>query len=142
MGFAGDIEQRVLDRGDGLLVQSAARLAGQDVQVLRHLLEHARVAADQDRGQAADDIGQSDGAKAFVELRPADDAFVRRDLEEGKHAPAGVGLERLDPRDLHWFPPDGRLVGMITRMGGGCPATPLDPSIMDEVQAWMRSRHG
>ena len=104
IGLAGHVEQRVLDRGDRLLVDAAARLARDDVQVLGDLFVASWVAADQHRRKAADHVRQADGAETFVELRPADDAVVGGDLEEGEHAPAGIGLESLDAFDLHAMP--------------------------------------
>ena len=56
--------------------------------------------------KALDHIGQAGAAEAFVELGPADNAVVGGHLQERKHPPASVGLERLDLRDLHCFPPD------------------------------------
>ena len=49
IGLAGDVQQGILDGGDGLLVEPAAGLAREDVKVLGHLLEPAGVTADQDR---------------------------------------------------------------------------------------------
>ena len=46
VGLAGNIQQGVLDRRNCLLVQPAARLPGQHMQVLGHLFEPPRVAAD------------------------------------------------------------------------------------------------
>jgi hypothetical protein len=59
-----------------------AAMAGEHVQVLGHLLEAARVAADQDRGQALDDVGQAGAAETFVEFGPADDAVAGGDFQE------------------------------------------------------------
>ena len=50
VGFAGDIQHGVLDGGDGLLVQPAARLARQHMQMLGDLLELPRVAPNQNGG--------------------------------------------------------------------------------------------
>ena len=106
--LAGDIQQRVLDRRDRLLVQPAARLPRQHVQMLRDLLEAPRVAPDQHRRQPVDHVRQAGTAKTLVELRPADDAVVGGDLQEREHPPAGIGLHRLDLGDLHGFLPRSR----------------------------------
>ena len=107
IGLAGHVEQCVLDRRDRLLIDAAARLAGEHVQVLRDLFVAERVAADQHRREAADHIRQADRAEALVELGPANDAIVGGDLEEGEHAPAGIGLERFNVFDLHPLPLEG-----------------------------------
>ncbi len=92
IGLAGDVEQGVLDRRDRLLVNAAARLPGQDMQMLGDLLIAARVLADQRRRQPADHVRETSRAEALVKLRPADDAIVGRYLEEGEHPPAGIRL--------------------------------------------------
>ena len=43
------------------------------------------------------------------------DAGIGLDLEEGEHAPAGIGLERLDPGDLHV---SSAAYGRVTIRGG------------------------
>ncbi len=104
VGLAGHVQQRVLDRRDRLLVDAAARLPGDDVQVLGDLFVAAWIAADQHGGEAADHVGEADRAEALVEFGPADDAVVGGDLEEREHAPAGIGLQRFDAPDLHAMP--------------------------------------
>jgi hypothetical protein len=46
------------------------------MQMLGHLFKHPRIATNQNRRQASNDIGQARGTKAFIEFRPADDAIV------------------------------------------------------------------
>ena len=71
-----EVDQRVLDRGDRLLVDAARRLAGHAVQEGGDLLDRPRVHADQPLAQPADDAGQALGAVSLHELRPADQALV------------------------------------------------------------------
>jgi hypothetical protein len=51
---------------------------------------------------SADHAGHAAGAaEVLVVLAPADDARVGGELDEVEVAPAPVGVERLDRRDLH-----------------------------------------
>jgi hypothetical protein len=76
------------------------------MQMLGHLLKHPRITANQNRRQTSYDIGQARGTKAFIEFRPTDYSLVGIDLQEGKHAPASIGLKGLDLCDFHPFAPD------------------------------------
>src|SRR6185437_3375069 len=96
-----DVDQRVLDGADGLLVDAAGRLPRHRVERRGDALEGARILADQPLAQRADDGGEAAAAIALVIFRPADDAVIGGDLEEREDAPAGVAMQILDPRDAH-----------------------------------------
>ncbi len=95
------VHQRVLDRGDRLLVDPAGRRAGHAVEERGVPLDRARVLPDQARRQAGDDLPQPLRAVGLHELRPADQAGIGADLEEREVAPAGIAAQRLDLGDAH-----------------------------------------
>jgi hypothetical protein len=95
------VHERVLDGADGLLDDAARRGAAERLHQ-RHLrLEGARVLADEDGDQAADQLGQPWPAERLVVLAPADEPLVGRDLDEIEASPAGVGMEGLRRGDPH-----------------------------------------
>src|SRR5579872_3465092 len=75
------------------------------MEMLAHLFVHSWVPTDQNWRQPTDHSGQAGRTKALIELRPTDNPVVSRDLQEGKHAPTGIGLKGLDLCDFHPFPP-------------------------------------
>ena len=95
------VEQRVLDRRDGLLRHAAGRLARARVEARRDRLHRPGVGAHQPFRQPPDDRRQAAAAVAFVELRIADDSFVGAHLEEGEHPPSGVAMQVFDSGDFH-----------------------------------------
>src|SRR5277367_1779910 len=99
--LAAYIEQRVLQRGDGLVVQAAARLPGENMQAGDEEFAAQRVMPDHQRRERADHLAQTGTAEAFVVFGPADDAAVRRDLHEREEPPPGICLEHVDRGDLH-----------------------------------------
>ena len=100
-----DVDQRVLDRRNGLLSDAALRGAATRIQPGRDRLIAAGVLSDQDRRQAADHGGHTVTARAFVVFAPADNARVGGDLEEVEVAPDAVGMQRLDAVYLHVVSP-------------------------------------
>src|ERR1700722_20321678 len=99
--LAAYIEQRVLQRGDGLVVDAPARLPGQHMQAGDEEFAAQRVMPDHQRRERADHLAQTRTAEAFVVFGPADDATVRRDLHEREEPPPGICLEHVDSGDLH-----------------------------------------
>jgi hypothetical protein len=77
-----DVDQRVLDRTDGLGVEPARRLAGRGVEKSAVALDRPRVLANEACAQFLDDRGEALRAIPLHEFRPADDALVGRNLEE------------------------------------------------------------
>ena len=98
------VHQRVLDRGDRLLRDTADRLARHAVQIGGDLLHRPRIPANQLLAELADHAGEAGRAVPFHELRPADKALVGADLEEREVAPARVAVQVLDLRDAHGRP--------------------------------------
>ena len=101
--LALDVEAGVLDRRDRVGVQSACGRARGGVERRVDPPDVARVLADQSCSEPADDLRHA-AAAAFVELRPADDAFVGGDLQERIGVPAAVGVEVLELDDFHGLP--------------------------------------
>jgi hypothetical protein len=105
-GFvAADVEQRVLDRGDRLLVQPAARLARRDMQPGQDRPALARVLPDQQRREGANDVGRPPRSEILVVFGPADDAAGGGDLQDGEGTPPRIGDDRLDMRDADAISP-------------------------------------
>ncbi len=96
-----DVEQRVLDRRDRLLVEAAARLPRRDMQARDDPLVGQRILADERGRQRGDDGGKSGAAEALIVFGPAGQTIIGGDLEEGEQPPTGVGLQGLDPGDPH-----------------------------------------
>src|SRR5262249_16945709 len=96
-----DVEQRVLDGPDGLLDEAAGGLAAQRVHQGDVGLPRPRVLPHEDRGALGDHPGHAGAAERLVVLAPAGDALVGADLEEIVVAPAHVGVQGVDPGDLH-----------------------------------------
>ena len=96
-----DVDERVLEGGDRLLVHAAGRLARHRAERRGDALVGARILADQRLAERADDGAEPLAAVALVVFRPADDAVIGGDLEEREDAPAGVAMQILDPRDAH-----------------------------------------
>ena len=90
------VEQRVLDGAERLRDDAAGRgprrrsKLGVDALVLDRVWPTTRAR------QALDHGADARRAEALVELAPADDAVVGRELDEVVVAPAGVAGERLD----------------------------------------------
>ena len=80
--LALDVEQRVLDGRDRLAHHAAARLRRLGGEHGIDQLDLHRVHADHVGHQRLDHAGEAGAAEALVELRPADDAVLGRDLEE------------------------------------------------------------
>ena len=99
--LAADVEKRVLDGGDGLLVQAAACLARRDVQLRHDRLGRKRVHAEDQRRQRLDDGREAAASEILVVLAPARDAAGGGDLQEREAAPGRIGPQRLNPLDAH-----------------------------------------
>ena len=76
------VEQRVLDSGDGFARDAADSRAGGGVEVPVDRFGVARILAEDDGFQAFDGGGDSGRAEAFLKLAPADEARVAGQLEE------------------------------------------------------------
>ena len=96
-----DVEQRVLDGGDGLLNDAARRLPAHGVERGDDGFTRARIFPDDQRGQTVDGRADADAAERLVVLAPADDASVRGDLQEVERALAGIRVQVLESGDLH-----------------------------------------
>src|SRR3984957_11820062 len=99
--FGFDVDQRVLDRGNGLLVDAVRGLTGQAVQESGDFLHGPRVHANQALAQSGDDSGEALGAEIFHEFGPADQAVRGGDLQKREVTPAGVAVQWLDFSDAH-----------------------------------------
>ena len=99
--LALDVQQRVLDRGDGARIDPARRLHLAHPQHRGDLLHRPRIQPDQRVGQAADHAGQAAAAIGLGVFRPADQPVIGGELEERKRAPAGVAVQVLDLREFH-----------------------------------------
>ena len=77
-----DVQQRVLDGGDGLLDHAARGLPPQRVHGGDVRLPRARVLADDRRGQPVDHRRETGAAERFVVLAPAHEPRIGGDLEE------------------------------------------------------------
>jgi hypothetical protein len=87
-----EIQTSVLDGADRLMRHAAGR---QPRDRMEHGAERADaqwVLADDARREAADDLRRTAGAEAVIELRPADEPFIGRQLQEGQSPPSAVGL--------------------------------------------------
>ena len=102
--LALDVEQRVLDGGDGLADDAAARLGRSGGEHGVDQLDLHRVHADHVGHQRLDHARQAGAAEAFVVFRPADDAVGRHELEKREGPPSRVALEDFESLDLHRFP--------------------------------------
>ena len=100
-GLRLDVEAGILDHRDGLRVQPAMGHARHRVQRRADASDLARVHADHDVGELAQQRRQSAGAVAVVIFGPADKAVVGHDLQEREDAPAGVGMQVLKARNPH-----------------------------------------
>jgi hypothetical protein len=100
-GARVDVQERVLDRPDGLLDHAARGLPTKRVHEGDVGFPGPRILADQDGSQLGDDRGDAEAAEGLVVLAPADDALVGADLEEVEVSPTRVGVERFDLGDLH-----------------------------------------
>src|SRR5260370_18147662 len=103
----------MLDRGDGVRSQPTCRRPRLGVERRVDPADRAGVLADERGPEAVNDPGQSPAA-ALVELRPADETRVSRDLEKGIGVPTPVGVQVLELHDLHGVP-RGLAFGRATR---------------------------
>src|SRR5262249_15037843 len=117
-----DVEARILDGGDGMGAEPARGRPRAGVERRVDAPERTWVLADQ-RGTEAVDQGSHALAAALVELRPAGEAFVGGDLQEGIGVPAAIGVGILELYDLHFLPPQPRTLtspspaGLTTQVG-------------------------
>jgi hypothetical protein len=95
------VAQRVLDRAERLGDDAAGGWARRRVELEEDALVIHRILADDFRRQAVDNGGDARRAKALVELAPAGDPVVGRELQEIIVAPARIGAQHLKARDLH-----------------------------------------
>ena len=95
------VEQRVLDRAEPLGDDPAGGRPGQAVELGVDALVVEHRLADDARRQPLDHRGDARRAETLVELAPADDAAVGRQLQEIVVAPAGVAAQHLEPGHLH-----------------------------------------
>ena len=126
-GFVGEhravLWAGVLDRGDGLVGETARGELGDAVERRADPSGCARIHAGDDGGKARDQRRHAADAEIVDIFRPADEAIIGRELQEREIPPAGIGLQGLDPRDAHpglpaWLWRDamgGRLAGKKTR---------------------------
>src|SRR4029453_19148422 len=82
-------------------VEPAGRLACDGLLACHEALDGPRIVADQVLRHAPDHGGEARAAITFVVFRPAYKAFVGRDLEERKVAPARIAVKILDLDDFH-----------------------------------------
>ncbi len=99
-----EVEQGVLDRGDGLLVEAAMGLARHRIELLADALMAARVVAGDGLDQRLDDRGQPLGAIAFVVFGDACDALVGLQFQEREVAPSGIAVQGFAPGNFHFTP--------------------------------------
>ena len=112
--FGFDVDERVFDGGDRLLVHAAGGLKGHDVQEGDILLDRARIQADQPFSQPTDDGAQAFGAEILHEFRPPDDACVGGNFQKRKIPPTSVTVQVLDLHNPHGASPV-RVGGMVER---------------------------
>jgi hypothetical protein len=98
--LALDVEQRVGERRDGVLVDATAGLDGPRAQERRDLVHRECVHAEEQITQRGDDASDAGSAGVLAVFRPADDPGVGRDLEEAGAAKSGVAVNMLDACDL------------------------------------------
>ena len=103
-GLRLEVEQGVLDRRDGLLVEPAMGLARHRVELLADALVAARVVAGYGLDQRLDDRGQPLGAVALVVFRDAGDALVGLQFQKREVAPSGVAVQRFASGNFHFTP--------------------------------------
>ena len=95
------VEQRVLDRAETLGDDPARCRPGQRDKARRRCARD-RTGWPTTRGcQPLDDRGDAGRAETLVELAPADDAVIGRELQEVVIAPAGIGAQHFKPGDFH-----------------------------------------
>ena len=96
------VEQRVLDAGDGLGHDRAGALARGAVQIPVDRLHGPRVPPHHERCEVLDHSCQpARRAVRIGDLGPADQAVVSGDLEEDPRTPPGVAEQRLEGGDFH-----------------------------------------
>src|SRR6185437_10312273 len=100
-GLGLDVETGIFDGSDRLIIEPARGELRQRAQRRADLADGARVLTHQHRREAADDVAGAPDAEPFVELGPADNAFVGRYFQVGQRAPAAVGVEILDLGNFH-----------------------------------------
>ncbi len=98
------VEQRILDGAQRLRHDAAGARPRRAVELGIDALVLAHGLADDPRAEAVDDGADARRAEALVELAPADDAVLGRELDEVVVAPARVAGKRLDRFDLHCRP--------------------------------------
>src|SRR5690606_15459941 len=91
----------VLDRADRLLDHAPARLAAERIEQSDDRLVSPRVLADDRRREVLDRGRHALAAERFVVLAPADQPLVGADLEEIEVPMPGIGVQALEPGDLH-----------------------------------------
>ena len=102
------VEQGILDGAERLGDDAAGAGTRRPVEIGIDALVLADRLADDAAAQLVDDRGQARRAEPFRKLAPADDALVRRELDEVVVAPAGIAGQRLYARDFHGAPPVSR----------------------------------
>ena len=106
-----EIEQGVLDGTQRLLDDAARGLPAHRVEPGADRLVRPGIVADHLGGEPVDDRGDAEAAERLVVLAPADQPVVGRELEEVEVALTGIGVQMLDPGDLH--------VGLSAGRAGG-----------------------
>src|SRR5690606_20041324 len=96
-----DVQKSVLDCADRLLDHASARLAAERVKQGADRLVAPRVLADDRRREVLDRGRHALAAERFVVLAPADQPLVGADLEEIEVPMPGIGVQALEPGDLH-----------------------------------------
>src|SRR4051794_4911763 len=75
--------------------------------------------ADNPRLEPLDDRGDAGRAEPFVELAPAGDALIGRELQEVVVAPAGIAAQYVEPGHVHRSRPLVRRPRSAVRRDGG-----------------------
>ena len=100
-GLAGDVPQGVVERGDGRQPDAARREAELLMDFQHQVLDAARVLAAHQREQVVGDGRRAQVGAGGVDLAPAVDALVGRNLEQDARAGLEPGQVAGDAGDFH-----------------------------------------
>ena len=96
-----DVDQRILDGGNGLLGDAALRGTGARIKPCGMHLEAARILADQQRCEFLDQRRHTAPAKAFVVFAPSNHAVVGGDFHEVEVSPRAISMQDVYALNLH-----------------------------------------
>src|SRR5215831_11042192 len=100
--FFLDVQQRVDDRPDGLLIESTGCLHCAVIRRGGNAFDLERILADQEATQRLDDRRPPATARNILaEFRPADDAVAGGELQERRRTPSEVTAEDVERANLH-----------------------------------------